>query len=216
VLGSSLELFKDYFDLMDPADRTDLLKRALANYDELVTLVDEVLDTIAVTGPLPPLPCEGVPVLRVVQDVLAHLDPQRLKAYTIRLHVAEHLLAWANPQSLYHVLQNLLTNIFKYVPEQTAICIEATQPAPSSPVLLSIQDTGPGIPPEELPLLFERFVRLKRDLAGPIRGTGLGLYICKCLVEAMGGKIWAESTGHPGEGSRFCLTLPPCPATAAS
>ncbi len=211
VLGSFLELFKEHFDLMDPADRKDMLERALANYDELVTLVDEVLDTIAITGSLPPMQCESVPVLQTVQDVLAHIDPQHLKAYTIRLHVAEQLLAWANPQSLYHVLQNLLSNIFKYVPEQTAICIEATQSAPSSPVLLSVQDAGPGIPPEELPLLFERFVRLKRDLAGPIRGTGLGLYISKCLVEAMGGTIWAESTGRTGEGSRFCLSLPPIP-----
>jgi signal transduction histidine kinase len=216
VLGSSLELFKEFFDLMDPADRKNLLERAIANYDELVTLVDEVLDSIAVTGSLPPMPCESVPVLKTVEDVLAHLDPQHLKAYTIRLQVAEQLLAWANPQSLYHVLQNLISNIFKYVPKQTTISIEATQPAPSSPVLLSVQDAGPGIPPEELPLLFERFVRLKRDLAGPIRGTGLGLYICKCLVEAMGGKIWAESTGCAGEGSRFCLTLPPIPASSAS
>ena len=214
VLGSFLELFKEHFDLMDPADRKDMLERALANYDELVTLVDEVLDTIAISGALPPVQCESVPVLQTVQNVLAHVDPQHLKAYTIRLHVAEQLLAWANPQSLYHVLQNLLSNIFKYVPKQTTICIEATQPAPSSPVLLSVQDAGPGIPPEELPLLFERFVRLKRDLAGPIRGTGLGLYISKCLVEAMGGSIWAESSGRAGEGSRFCVTLPPCPSAS--
>lgn len=153
-------------------------------------------------------------MLQTVQEVLAHLDPEHLKAYTIRLHVAEQVLAWANSQSLYHVLQNLLSNIFKYVPRQTTISIEATQPAPSSPVFISVQDAGPGIPPEELPLLFERFVRLKRDLAGPIRGTGLGLYICKCLVESMGGSIWAESSGRAGEGSRFCLTLPPIPATA--
>ena len=80
---------------------------------------------------------------------------------------------------------------------------------PSSPVCLSVQDAGPGIPAEELPLLFEKFVRLKRDLAGSTRGTGLGLYICKQLVEAMGGRIWVESSGHLGEGSRFCVTLPP-------
>src|SRR5262245_9386404 len=56
-------------------------------------------------------------------------------------------------------------------------------------------------------LLFGKFVRLKRDLAGPVRGTGLGLYISKQLVEAMGGSIWVESSGVAGQGSRFCFTL---------
>lgn len=101
----------------------------------------------------------------------------------------------------------------KYVPTQTVISIEATQPTPCSPVCLSVQDAGPGIPPEELPLLFEKFVRLKRDLGGLTRGTGLGLYICKCLVEAMEGHIWVESSGRSGEGSRFCITLPCFPSS---
>jgi len=72
-----------------------------------------------------------------------------------------------------------------------------------------VQDAGPGIPPEEIPLLFEKCVRLKRDLAGPTPGMGLGLSICKYLVEAMEGHIWVESSGRMGEGCRFCLTLPP-------
>ena len=95
--------------------------------------------------------------------------------------------------------------------KHTEIRIETVQSAPSSPVCLMVQDAGPGIPPEEIPLLFEKFVRLKRDLAGPTRGTGLGLYLCKQLVEAMGGSIWVESSGRIGEGSRFCFTLPASP-----
>jgi signal transduction histidine kinase len=170
------------------------------------------LDAVRFTGAFPSACCEGVPVRRVVQEVLAHLDPRDVQAYTIRLQVAEQVLVWADPQSLYHVLQNLLSNVFKYVPTQTTISIEAAQPTPSSPVCLSVQDAGPGIPAEELPLLFEKFVRLKRDVAGPTLGTGLGLYICKCLVQAMGGSIWVESSGRMGEGSRFCVILPPFPS----
>jgi signal transduction histidine kinase len=214
ALGSFLELLTRYFDKLNPVERTQLLTRALANYEELVRLVNGVLDAIRVTGTFPRARCEGVPVRRVVQEVLAHLDPQDVQAYTIRLHVAEQVLVWADPQSLYHVLQNLLSNVFKYVPTQTIINIEAAQSAPFSPVCLSVQDAGPGIPPEELPLLFEKFVRLKRDLGGPTRGTGLGLYICKRLVEAMGGHIWVESSGRIGEGSRFCMTLPPFPPSS--
>ena len=70
-----------------------------------------------------------------------------------------------------------------------------------------VKDTGPGIPPEEIPQLFQRFARLKRDVSGTIRGTGLGLYVCKQLVEAMNGSIWVESSGKAGEGSCFFVAL---------
>jgi len=78
-------------------------------------------------------------------------------------------------------------------------------------VEISVKDAGPGIPPDELPLLFEKFVRLKRDLAGTVPGTGLGLYLSKQLAEAMGGRMWVESSGRAGAGSRFCFTLPAAP-----
>ena len=73
---------------------------------------------------------------------------------------------------------------------------------------LCVQDEGPGIPPEELPLLFQKFVRLQRDLSGTVQGSGLGLYISKQFVEAMQGRIWAESAGIAGQGSRFYVALP--------
>ena len=83
-------------------------------------------------------------------------------------------------------------------------------------VCLRVQDAGPGIPPEEKSLLFEKFARLERDLYGKTRGTGLGLYISKQLVEGMGGTIWVESSGIEGEGSTFCFTLPYMPPKSAS
>jgi signal transduction histidine kinase len=209
VLGSFLELLKEYFELMDQAKRIQALNQALTSYDELVILLNQVLDAVTVNGTFPSAHSEHVSIRQVVQDVLDHLDPRDVHAYTIRLIVDKHILACADPQYLYRVLQNLLSNVFKYVPTHTIISIEAVQLTPSSPVCLSVQDAGPGIPPEELPLLFEKLVRLKRDMAGPTRGTGLGLYICKHLVEAMGGHIWVESSGRIGEGSRFCVTLPP-------
>ncbi len=69
---------------------------------------------------------------------------------------------------------------------------------------------------DEIPLLFSQFVRLRRDISGPVRGIGLGLYISKQLVEAMGGHIWVESAGIPGQGSRFCFTLPHVVHTASA
>ena len=73
---------------------------------------------------------------------------------------------------------------------------------------ITVHDEGHGIPPEQIPLLFHRFVRLPRDLASRVRGTGLGLYLCRLFTEAMGGTIWVESSGIAGEGSTFHLRLP--------
>ncbi len=209
LLGCSLELLSELDEHLDPMKRAHLLKEALASQEELVDLVNRVLDATTVVGEIPLAKLEAVRVHQILQEVLAHLAPGDVQAYTIRLQVPGQVMVWADPQFLRQVLLNLLTNVFKYVPTQTEIRIEAAQAELSSPVCLSVQDAGPGIPAEELPLLFEKFVRLKRDQAGSTRGTGLGLYICKQLVEAMGGRIWVESSGHLGEGSRFCVTLPP-------
>jgi len=78
----------------------------------------------------------------------------------------------------------------------------------SSYVQMSIADKGNGITPEDQAHLFERFMRLERDINSPVRGSGLGLYISRRLIEALGGKIWIESSGIPGEGSTFHIQLP--------
>jgi len=211
VLGGSLELLEVHHERLDPQRQAHTLKEALRSHEELVDLVNRVLESTTVVRDIPQARVEVVCLHQFLQGELAHLPSRDAEAYTIRLQVPEQLMVRADPQLLRQVLRNLLSNVFKYVPKQTEIRIEATQAAPSSPVCLWVQDAGPGIPAEELPLLFEKFVRLKRDLAGTTRGTGLGLYICKQFVEAMGGRIWAESSGRPGEGSRFCVTLPPSP-----
>ena len=125
------------------------------------------------------------------------------------------MTVWANGQLLRQVLRNLLSNAFKYCPKPAAVTIHARPDRSgrtghwSAPqVCLCVQDAGPGIPPEELPLLFQKFVRLQRDLSGTVQGSGLGLYISKQFVEAMQGRMWAESAGIAGQGSRFYVTLP--------
>ena len=73
---------------------------------------------------------------------------------------------------------------------------------------IAVRDYGPGIPPAQIPLLFERFVRLERDIGSPIVGTGLGLALCRAAIEAMGGEIWIERTGVAGEGTTVKFVLP--------
>ncbi|HEX9069711.1 MAG TPA: ATP-binding protein, partial [Ktedonobacterales bacterium] len=82
------------------------------------------------------------------------------------------------------------------------------QPATPPMVEIQVKDAGHGIPPDQMPLLFNRFVRLPRDLASKVPGTGIGLYLCRVMSEAMGGRVWAESTGVEGEGSTFFVHLP--------
>jgi len=209
VLGGFLELLKEHHGRLDSMTQAQMLTHALVSHEGLVDRVNRILDANAVMREIPVAKPEVISVHQILQEVLAHQVPGEIQAYTICLQVPERIMVWVDPQLLRQVLQNLLSNIFKYVPIQTEIHIEATQANSSSSVYLSIQDVGPGIPAEELPHLFERFVRLKRDLIGTTPGTGLGLYISKRFVEAMGGRIWVESTSCPGEGSRFCMTLPP-------
>jgi len=145
----------------------------------------------------------------MVQEALAACDPRIRQDYCLRVDVPEQLTVWADQHHLRQVLHNLLSNAFKYAPKHTGITIRAVQDkASASQVCIRVKDEGPGIPADEIPLLFGKFVRLKRDLSGNVRGTGLGLYICKQLVEAMQGQIWVESAGKAGEGSEFCFLLP--------
>ncbi len=81
---------------------------------------------------------------------------------------------------------------------------------------VTVRDHGFGIPPEQIPLLFKRFVRLPRDMASNVPGNGLGLYLCQAYAEALEGTIWVESTGVEGEGSAFHLLLPMPSRTVAT
>ncbi len=108
-----------------------------------------------------------------------------------------------DPFRVGQVLRNLLSNAVKYSPQGGPISVRAW--LESDAVCVSVQDSGIGVPPELQPRLFERFYRVDMSNSA-VGGTGLGLTICKQLVEMHGGRIWMENT--PGQGSTFCFTLP--------
>jgi len=154
----------------------------------------------------------------------------------VQLHLEDDLVLLADATRLRQVLVNLLANAVKYSSpgssiEVTAYHVRDVAPAADSrkaqehtthggmsagvtggsaaPIAcIRVRDHGLGVPPEEQRKLFQRFVRLERDITGPVRGTGIGLFTCRTLVEAMGGAIWVESAGIPEEGSTFAFTLP--------
>ncbi len=215
ALSGFLQIINDFRTQLDESTMTTFLSRSLENCQELTLLVNEVLDVLQFKHDTKPAPAEALSLHFIVREVIAQLGPRKEQEYQLQLDIPEGLMVWANRQQLYQVLRNLLSNVFKYAPKQTPVTISAivqegsaqgTASVPS--VTISIQDAGPGIPLAEQQQLFEKFSRLRRDLASPVRGTGLGLYICKQLVERMGGRIWVESSGRRGDGSRFCFTLP--------
>ena len=223
ALTGFLELINEYSAKLDEPTKARFFYRALENCQELTRLVNAVLDVLQVNHTAKPAQPTYLALAPLVHEIIAQLDPRKAQEYLFQVNIPEQLTVWADEQYLRHVLRNLLSNACKYTPQQTKVLISAThhesleRETPSIPqVRICVQDAGPGIPPAEQPLLFEKFTRLKRDLASSVRGTGLGLYICKQLVDKMGGHIWVESSGLPGEGSRFCFTLPTAAKTVLS
>ncbi len=108
-----------------------------------------------------------------------------------------------DPEKIDEVLTNLIENALKFSPEGGSVTIEGT--FIDSEVHITVGDQGIGIPEGEEERIFERFYRVTNS-GGTTPGTGLGLHICRLLINAHGGRVWVES--HPSTGSRFTFTLP--------
>lgn len=110
------------------------------------------------------------------------------------------------------VLNNLLSNALRYTPEGGTISIQANRSVENpAEVRVAVTDSGPGIPAEDLPWVFDRFYRADKSRARISGGTGLGLAIVKQLVEAHGGRVWAESPVSGDRGTRILFALPAVP-----
>jgi signal transduction histidine kinase len=105
---------------------------------------------------------------------------------------------------LRQALRNLIGNAIKYTPEGGSIQVVVENN--NDNVILHVKDTGYGIPPDDLPFIFDRFYRVRNDDVKDIEGNGLGLAIVKAIIEQHGGQISVES--EPGKGSCFTFTLP--------
>jgi len=147
---------------------------------------------------------EPVSLLPVVQQVVEQLR-SRDGARTFRLPTKPGLpLVFADRDQVMEVLANLLDNADKYSPPEHEVVIDVS--ADQTEVTLSVRDFGPGLPPTDLKRVFEKFHRIDSSDAQTVYGYGLGLYICRALVETQGGRIWAEN--HSDGGAVFSFTLP--------
>lgn len=207
-----LELLVQFGHTVAVEQQREFLLKAQRSCEELMLLLNNVMDAnrLEIDAGIRPAHLQRVQVGEVIQSVIDLIEPQLThEQRKVELCIPTALAVQADPARLRQVLLNLSVNAIKYSPPTTPITFSArvvTDPAPG--VIVSVIDKGKGIAPQDQGRLFQRFVRLERDLNSIVRGSGLGLYICLRLVEAMGGKIWVESSGVPGEGSQFHIQLP--------
>jgi signal transduction histidine kinase len=195
---------------------------------ERVRSVRSILSVSALKQDTGPIRREAVDLRAVLSATIEGIDLNEAQSVEreLRVHIPDGLAAWGDAMRVQQILTNFLSNAVKYSAPGTPVDIAARIIAPSArdglerkqgpqkdrpEVEISVRDYGHGIPPEQLPLLFERFVRLPRDLASNVPGNGLGLHLCRAIAETMGGQVWAVSTGVEGEGATFHLQLPAAP-----
>ena len=123
---------------------------------------------------------------------------------TLENAIIRELTVTADSNRLKQVLWNLVENAIKYGREDGKVIVSAS--TLDDTIEISVRDDGPGIAPEALPRVFERFYRGDKARSRETGGTGLGLSIVKHIVQSHGGKVWAES--RPEHGSMFYFTLP--------
>jgi signal transduction histidine kinase len=224
ALRGYVELLRLRHETMSVERRTELLEKASLAGNDLIALVTSILDEQQLEHGLDAASFQPVNLYEALQAAVRLIDPWegQLVERELRVRIPEHLTIQGEPVWVRQVFINLLSNAIKYSVPGAPVEVTAeseTEPSqvagtsgePHPRACVRVHDQGLGVPPEQAPLLFNRFTRLPRDLASNVIGNGLGLYLCRILVEAMGGRIWVESSGVPGEGSTFAFTLPMAP-----
>lgn len=198
-----------------PEKQRQMVEMAIGNCDRLIRLVNDILDFDSVEKgrlPLHRQPLEAIDLLRRAADV-AH-------GAATPMHISFKIEAppspvFADEERVLQVLNELVANAIKFSPPETTIRLTAQSAAAKDPgtnplglgeVCFTVEDQGRGIAPEKLERIFERFQQGDASDSRALGGTGLGLALCRSIVEQHGGHIWAES--ELGKGSKFRFTLP--------
>lgn len=189
--------------------RRSFLEKACRACDELVLLQANIMDASRLKVDAASLRCTRIVLKDIIAAVSELFEPWVAQAQqTIKFDIDPSIIVLADETRLKQVLHNLLANAVRYSPPHSSICIRAAIEEEAQMARISVSDRGPGIPTERQAEIFDKFVRLERDLNSKVRGSGLGLYISRQLVEVMQGTITVESSGVKGEGSTFSFTLP--------
>ncbi|MCS7010443.1 MAG: cell wall metabolism sensor histidine kinase WalK [Anaerolineales bacterium] len=190
--------------LEDPEAARRFLNRIETEVDALSQMAAELLELTRIESGQAPLNLKSVAAARLLEIAADRMRAQAERAgLSLTVEVGQDLpYVRADASRLEQVLVNLIHNAVKFTPPGGEVRLSAIVEGPF--VRFSVQDTGVGISAEDLPRVFERFYKSDRARSGG--GTGLGLSIAKHIVEAHGGRIWAESV--EGQGSIFYFTVP--------
>lgn len=192
--------------LDDPEAAHRFLDRAEFEVDALTQMVQELLELTRIESGKIPLRLSPAPLHEVIAPAVERLESQvERKGLALGVAIPPEIgPVLVDAPRISQVVGNLLHNAIKFTPEGGRIDIWVEPEAGGDYVIVHVQDNGVGIPALDLPRVFERFY--KADRARSSGGTGLGLAIARHLVQAHGGRIWAQS--RAGEGSTFSFTLP--------
>ena len=195
-------------NLLDGVERPDpeTLQVMLAQTERLGRLVDQLLELSRLESGDVPMVRERFALPPLVARVLSEIDVMRVRR---DVELAQDLPkdlppVYADAERVHQVLFNLLDNAVRFTPPGGRVTVHAS--TKNGSVDVAVADTGPGIASEHLPRVFERFYRVDPGRSRDEGGTGIGLAIARSVVEAHGGRIWAES--QPGKGSVFTFELP--------
>jgi PAS domain S-box-containing protein len=190
----------------DVETQREFLRIVYRQTERLAALATNLLDLSRLNVGKLELRSETVQLLDVVKQATQTLQAlAHGKQITLTVDLPPDLPTITGDQTwLEHVVTNLVDNAIKFSPEGGQVAVGASQS--DGEILVEVRDTGVGIPPESLDQIFEKFYRVPDETGERPEGTGLGLHIAREIVEAHGGRIWAESA--PGEGSVFRFVLP--------
>ncbi|HEX9134258.1 MAG TPA: amino acid permease [Ktedonobacteraceae bacterium] len=214
-LRTPLTIVQGYLELLSELDdaspdmRRSFLTKALRACDELVLLQANIMDASRINVDAEALVCSRISLQETCCSVIELFEPLIFQQERqIEADIPAEIIVWADDTRLKQVLRNLIANALRYSPYKTPIRITAQIEQEHEMARISVTDYGAGIPLDKHEAIFDKFVRLERDMHGITRGSGLGLYITRQLVQAMRGTITVESSGVKGKGSTFSFTLP--------
>lgn len=183
------------------------LQMAERNIDRLTNLLNDLLDISRIESGKVLMNFEELSLKGTIEFSLSSFKVQAdAKSITLGMDVPEDIPnVYGDREKLEQILTNLIGNAIKFTPDGGSISVSARR-FNEKMVVISVKDTGVGIPEDELDKVFEKFHQVEGSLTRTVQGTGLGLAITKGLVEASHGNIWVES--ELGKGSTFTFTLP--------